>query len=100
MENREISNVSVFAEYLGDIFDIDVEPGRSISLQLLEAAALDTTRAGGQPSLREPFSLLFATADAQGVLPQATYRVRHQQLGELSLFLVPVGPGRVESIFN
>lgn len=37
---------------------------------------------------QEPFSLIFeATADH--VLPQATYALRHAQLGELSLFMVP-----------
>jgi len=33
-------------------------------------------------------------------LPQRSYVVRHELLGELGLFLTPVGDGRLESVFN
>lgn len=55
------------------------------------------------PQARESFSVLFhAPADAR--LPQRIYPVRHPALGELELFLVPLGPDaqglQLEAIFN
>ena len=52
---------------------------------------------------REPFSLLF-TMRGDFVLPQRIYGLRHNILGAMALFLVPVGrEGDVttyQSIFN
>lgn len=42
------------------------------------------------PSGFEQFSLLFA-GPPEPVLPQGTYRFLHPSLGELALFMVPVG---------
>jgi hypothetical protein len=42
-------------------------------------------------SFRAPFSVLFY-GPLQPVLPQGSYRVEHEQLGTLELFIVPVGP--------
>ena len=40
---------------------------------------------------RKPFSVLFHGPE-RPVLPQAIYRLEHNQLGVLELFLVPLGP--------
>jgi hypothetical protein len=51
----------------------------------------DVTRHG--PGVqREQFSLIFTT-DANAVLPQGIQTLHHPHLGDLALFLVPVGPG-------
>lgn len=51
----------------------------------------------------ETFVLLFHGPLAH-FLPQATYRVGHDQLGEFDIFLVPVGKGKnefhYEAVFN
>ena len=51
----------------------------------------------------QPFSLVFV-GPARFVLPQQTYRVEHDSLGELDLFLVPIGPNgggmRYEAVFT
>ena len=99
MDLADIKDVSIFAEYLGSLFRIDVGPDQFVNAELIEAEALDTAPRGAGLPPREPFSLLFAVqADIE--LPQHTYRVSHERLGELPLFLVPVGSGQMESIFN
>jgi hypothetical protein len=68
-------------------------------------ALLVEARAVGQslPDRRQAFSLIF-TGPASPVLPQSIYRVEHASLGELDVFLVPIGlrDSRVEyqAVFN
>ena len=70
----------------------------------LELNSVDDLPVSG-PGRAEPFSLLF-TGAADRFLPQATYRMRHETLGELEVFFVPIGPDpqtglmRYETIFN
>ena len=45
----------------------------------------------GLPGRREPFSLLFQ-GPLKPLLPQGIHRLLHPELGEIALFLVPVGP--------
>lgn len=57
----------------------------------------------GSPARPEAFALYFR-CEAQGVLPQQTYDLAHETLGELSIFLVPIresGKGVLyEAVFN
>jgi len=52
---------------------------------------------------RPPFSLIFRCPDMQ-VLPQETYCLEHPALGEVSIFLVPVGRDasgvQYQAVFN
>lgn len=93
-----IKDVSVFAEHVGSLFHIELGPDQVVDVKLVEADAL-TIGSGSAGLSREPFSLLFAVQGDIN-LQQQTYQVSHEQLGELPLFLVPVGPGQLESIFN
>ncbi len=53
-----------------------------------------TEYSGGQPgSPRTPFSVVFR-GPLSPILPQATYRLEHDGLGTLDLFIVPLGPER------
>ena len=51
----------------------------------------------------DTFSLLFR-GPADRFLPQATWRLKHEQLGEFDIFLVPVGQDKsgfdYEAVFN
>ena len=95
----DIRDVSIFAEQLGTQFCIELESDHYIGARLVEADAV-RGRTDDEASLaREPFSLLFEV-DGGMNLPQKTYQVRHETLGELPLFLVPVGTGILESIFS
>jgi len=97
MDLAAIKDVSVFAEQVGSVFRIEVGPEQFIDATLVDAVA---SRQQGVASLpREPFSLLFALPEGID-LAQQTYNVSQAQLGELQLFLVPVGPSRMESVFN
>ncbi|MGH3157823.1 MAG: DUF6916 family protein [Streptosporangiaceae bacterium] len=46
-------------------------------------------------TFRTPFSVLFH-GPLEPVLPQGTYRLEHDGLGTLDLFIVPVGPDTPE----
>lgn len=57
-----------------------------------DAELAEVTEHGGAPGrFRAPFAVLFH-GPLQPVLPQGIYRVEHEQLGALELFIVPVGP--------
>ena len=81
------STLAEFSPHVGTTFTIQVESSDSVDVQLVEADSIGSV--AGQ------FSLLFhdANASVASHLPQSTYSLAHQQLGELELFLVPVGPG-------
>jgi hypothetical protein len=91
----DINDVSIFTEQLGSLFRIELEADRFVDAELVEAKAYaDGLRGDGQ---REAFSLLFKLSQD---LPQNTYHVVHDSIGELHIFMTPVGPGTMESIFN
>lgn len=72
----------------------------------LEAVLQGVRRHEPHPGPRaEPFSVFFL-GPRQPVLPQAIYRLEHEAMGTLELFLVPVGPDPkaggmlYEAVFN
>jgi hypothetical protein len=99
MDLAEINDVSVFTAHVGSVFRIEVGPEQFIDATLIEAEAITSRQQGAGSLPRQPFSLLFALPEGID-LAQETYNVSQQQLGELPLFLVPVGPSRMESVFN
>jgi hypothetical protein len=64
-----------------------VEQIPAIPLTLAEAGTIDM--AAGRPDIRPPFSLTFLAKDPR-VLPQRIYRMQHDDLGLLEIFLVPM----------
>jgi hypothetical protein len=92
-----------FAGRVSEQFDVSVGEGPSVPMVLVEATT--SSVAGGQgPDGQErmQFSLVFRGPAAQA-LPQSTYPITHAELGELELFLVPLGPDaegmRYEAVF-
>ena len=94
----DINDVSVFSDHVGSQFRIEVRPDEYVAAELVEAEALKSGPVSEEIP-RAPFSLLFEV-DGGIDLPQQTYPVHHEMLGELPLFLVPIGGGKSESIFN
>lgn len=47
----------------------------------------------------QPFSLVFE-GPTDRMIDQGTHRLTHDAIGEVELFLVPIGPGRYEAVFN
>ena len=89
----------LFSDKVGQTWVID-EPGApAIELTLTEVEALRNYA----KLEREPFVLLFTTR-GDFVLPQRSYALRHAALGQMEIFLVPVGrEGDVtsyEAVFN
>lgn len=81
-----------FADKVGEVFTISDEGVPGIPLTLTEAEPLTPAAqtATGPHGVRPPFSLIFVARDPS-VIPQRIYRLEHKGLGELSIFLVPVG---------
>lgn len=90
-----------FARRLGTLFRLQPPAGQALELVLLEATPHRSLPPA--PGRRAGFSLLFRSA-GPGHLPQATYRLDHDDLGTLELFLVPIGPRDggmcYEAVFN
>lgn len=77
-----------FADKVEQVFVISDQNVPAIPLTLAEAELLPTKPA--RPDIRPPFSLTFLAKDPR-VLPQRLYRLEHNDLGLLEIFLVPSG---------
>jgi hypothetical protein len=77
---------SDFEARLGQEYALPLRDGR-LPLVLLEVAELPEPG----PSVRRGFSLVFRSA-RPGALPQGTYALEHPELGQLEIFIVPIGP--------
>lgn len=89
-----------FAPHVGRIFRLEAE-SEAMDVTLTEAAAIGAPAA--DDSMRQAFSLVFI-GPGESVLPQRIYRLTHPEMGELDLFLVPIGSDaegtRYQAIFN
>ena len=99
MDYSDIKNVSVFEEHIGSEFLIEFDSAKTVAAQLIEAKALNGGGTLADAAAREPFSLLFSVEGGID-LPQRIYRVSHSVLGDIELFMVPLGNGQLESVFN
>ena len=94
---------SDFAQCVGQQFQIGCG-GQAVGAELATVTGLRFKSAEDRSrGKRESFSLLFH-APKQWRYPQCIYRLSHPKLGELDVFLVPLGPDekgmRLEAIFN
>jgi hypothetical protein len=81
--------VETFAPAVGDRFVLDHDGGR-LALELIEAQPIEAgAPAAGADGLRTPFSLLFR-GPLDPALPQRIYPLRHDAIGALDIFIVPV----------
>ena len=100
----ETFTLDTFRPRIGEDFQIAAGPQRVVTLSLTSVDDLSDRSAGTATARRRaPFSLLFH-GPAENFLPQGTYPVRHDTIGEFPLFLVPLGPQqgqmRYEAIFT
>jgi len=90
-----------FKDRLGSEFVVSDGDVPAISLTLDEAELLPERYA--RPGVRPPFSLVFLAPDPR-LLPQRLYHLTHEGLGEITIFLVPIGKdGRgvsYQALFN
>lgn len=85
----------MFRSHIGTPFSIDVERGEPLELVLDEV----TVHPSGRGPRQQPFSLVF-TGASDRLATQGNFQLRHPALGDLLLFMVPIGPGRYEVVFN
>ncbi len=90
----ETLSLAQFTPLVGQVFNAQAAEG-SLELRLIEATALSPSGVGRH----EPFSLMFVSA-GDVWLTQGTYALEHAALPELTMFLVPVGPGQYQAVFN
>lgn len=93
----EFFNQENFSEQLNTKFRIPLQPSGAVELELIEVVStLSTPR-------QEQFSIFFR-GPVDVYLPQMTYRMEHDALGALDLFIVPIGREpdgfRYEAVFN
>lgn len=79
-----------FAPAVGEVFVLDDRQAGRLDLELLEARTIDAgAPASGSDGTRAPFSLLFR-GPLEPALPQRIYRLEHEAVGALEIFIVPV----------
>ena len=90
-----------FKDRVGSTFTLREDGFLAIALTLEEATPLPARYA--PKGARPPFTLLFLGADPR-ILPQKLYRLGHDAMGEVTIFLVPVGQDargvRYQAVFN
>jgi hypothetical protein len=99
-EMTEQLTCDMFSEHVGETFRLALESGDTLDLELIEA---ELSRIQETKSDRAPFALVFR-GDPETVLPQCLYHLKHDTMGDVSLFLVPIGPDeqgmQYEAVFN
>lgn len=90
-----------FSRQLNTNFRVLAESPRPVDLELIEVTGW-TTQPEEQQGM-ERFSILFR-GPSDIFVPQQTYRLAHETMGELDVFLVPVGREsdgfRYQAVFN
>lgn len=97
-------NVDGFRRSRNQTFHIVPEGDEPVAAELIEVTDLRKKNAGGSVDQGyQAFSLLFRLPSAVR-LPQKIYRVEHERIGSMDIFLVPVAPdrqgNRMEAVFN
>ncbi len=90
-----------FADKVGQTFTIGFSDAPAVVLSLAEAELLKGRHSPVKG--RQPYSLIFVGQSEQ-MLPQRMYWLEHATLGQIELFLVPVGKDargfQYQSLFN
>ena len=79
--------VAMFTPLVGSVFSLGPADGEAVELTLLEALPAKDHRPTGSQAGRAPFSLAFGCASHP--LPQGTYRLEHETLGSMVMFMSP-----------
>lgn len=97
----ETLRLETFEPCRDQTFQLHWAGGEPLGLVLSEVKALAKPGEGWD---RQPFSLTFRHPGERRHLPQGIFKLTHEQLGELEMFLVPLGPDaggmRYEAVFT
>jgi hypothetical protein len=94
MRPLETLTAADFAVLRGDRFRIAPDGAQPFEVELVEVTEIPR-----EPGGRAPFSLVFR-GGPNPPLPQRIYRVEHEELGALEIFLVPIADNRYEAVFT
>ena len=86
--------VDDFRPLQGERFRVAPDGAAAFEVELVEVTEIPR-----EPGGRAPFSLVFQGGPSPP-LEQAIYRVEHDGLGTIEIFLVPIGPDRYEAVFT
>jgi hypothetical protein len=92
---RDLESLTVddFAPLLHHRFRLAPGEGPSFEVELTTVTEIPR-----EPGGRAPFSLVFQGGPSPP-LPQSIYRVEHDDLGVIEIFLVPIAADRYEAVF-
>jgi hypothetical protein len=80
-----------FAPAVGETFMLDAGDAGELELELLESRLHDPDAPAEDASgVRAPFTLVFR-GPTEPVLPQRIYRLEHDSVGAIEIFIVPIG---------
>ena len=86
-----------FRKHLGAKFEVELEPEKSIALELIEVSELK------QFGPQEGFSIVFLGPN-EIFLGQGTRQMKHEEFGEFDIFIVPIAQNEAgysyQAVFN
>jgi len=98
----ELLSLEHFAGCVNETFHAGLSEGE-VPFVLVEARPLQVQQVRGTQTMRTPFSLLFRHC-ASFLLPQQIYQMRHDRIGSVGIFLVPIARERegflYQAVFN
>lgn len=86
-----------FETCLNQVFRLHLDEAEIVELQLVEVELRGEVRP--ESERRQGFSLILQGGPEQP-LPQGIYRIEHETLGRMELFLVPIERARYEAVFG
>ena len=86
--------VDDFRPLLNESFRISPPDAAPFDVELVEVTEIPR-----EPGGRAPYSLVFQ-GGPNPPLPQRIYRMEHDQLGELDIFLVPIAVDQYQAVFT
>lgn len=97
--------LDTFSPHESTTFKVDLGNDESLDLDLIEVKSIKLHDENRAPEVRqEPFRLTFRGGPKDAYLPQQVCKLTHDVLGDVEIFLVPLGPDsegmRYEAIFN
>ena len=96
----DTATVEEFAALVGQSFALDAGEAGALELELTAATPSQNP---GPEGTRHPFALAFR-GPGEPLLPQGIYRLEHEGLGALEIFIVPMGRDEsgteYEAVFN
>ena len=99
----ESLDLTTFVGRVGEVFLLAPDETTVIVTRLIAVTPAPGGSTARGPAGRTPFSLVFRSPPG-APLPQRIYRLQHEELGALDLFLVPIGPDEVgmcyEAVFS